>query len=108
MTKSDATGLISIRDLAHKVYRIFWYAVGYAMEDAVAGSAAMNLRENFKLRGFLIAAVLVLACQPAFAAKRVALVLGNSAYQNVAKLPNPVNDGAAIAERFVLSGERGR
>jgi hypothetical protein len=30
--------------------------------------------------------------QPAFAEKRVALVIGNSAYQNVARLGNPAND----------------
>jgi hypothetical protein len=64
----------------------------------------MSLRENFKLRGFLIAAALLLVCQPAFAAKRVALVLGNSAYQSVAKLPNPVNDGAAIAATLTSAG----
>jgi uncharacterized caspase-like protein len=40
------------------------------------------------------------ANQPAFAGKRVALVIGNSAYQNVAALPNPVNDAAAIADMF--------
>jgi uncharacterized caspase-like protein len=50
-----------------------------------------------KLRRFFLVAALLLVCQPAFAEKRVALVLGNSAYQNVAKLPNPVNDGAVIA-----------
>src|SRR6059058_5349970 len=50
------------------------------------------------LRGFFLAAALLLGvCQPAFAEKRVALVLGNSAYQNVARLPNPVNDGTVIA-----------
>jgi uncharacterized caspase-like protein len=64
----------------------------------------MNVRGYLKLRGFLLAAALVLVCQPAFAAKRVALVLGNSAYQNVAKLPNPVNDGAAIAATLTSAG----
>jgi uncharacterized caspase-like protein len=49
------------------------------------------------LRGFWLAAALLLACQPAWAGKRVALVLGNSAYRNVAPLANPVNDGALIA-----------
>src|SRR6195952_59348 len=57
-----------------------------------------------KLRGFSLAAALVLVCQPASAAKRVALVLGNSAYQNVARLPNPVNDGAAIAATLKDAG----
>jgi len=37
---------------------------------------------------------------PALAGKRVALVIGNSAYQNVAQLPNPANDAAAIADLF--------
>ena len=43
-------------------------------------------------------------CQPAWAEKRVALVLGNAAYQNVAKLPNPVNDGAVIAATLRNAG----
>jgi uncharacterized caspase-like protein len=41
-----------------------------------------------------------LANQPALAGKRVALVIGNSSYQNVAALTNPVNDAAAVAEMF--------
>ena len=35
--------------------------------------------------------------QLALADKRVALVIGNSGYLNVAQLPNPVNDAAAFA-----------
>ncbi|MGH6641811.1 MAG: caspase family protein [Bradyrhizobium sp.] len=48
-------------------------------------------------RSALAAAALLAVAQPAFAEKRVALVLGNSAYQNVAQLANPVNDSAKIA-----------
>jgi uncharacterized caspase-like protein len=50
----------------------------------------------------LVAAVLAvcLAGQPALAGKRVALVIGNSSYQNVAALTNPANDAAAITELF--------
>src|SRR5260370_30241901 len=55
-------------------------------------------------RFFLAAALLLLACQPAFAEKRVALVLGNSAYENVARLANPVNDGAMIAATLKHAG----
>jgi uncharacterized caspase-like protein len=55
-------------------------------------------------RLFLAAAALLLVCQPAFAEKRVALVLGNAAYQNVAKLPNPVNDSAVIAATLKEAG----
>jgi len=58
-----------------------------------------------KLRQFfLAAALLLLVCQPACAEKRVALVLGNSAYQNVARLPNPVNDGTVIAATLKNAG----
>ena len=52
---------------------------------------------SLKLYRFFLAAALMLVCQPALAEKRVALVLGNSAYQNVPPLANPVNDGAVIA-----------
>ena len=52
----------------------------------------------------LAAAALLLVCQPAFAEKRVALVIGNAAYQNAAKLPNPVNDGATIAAMLTNAG----
>jgi len=55
-------------------------------------------------RLFLAAAALLLVCEPAWAEKRVALVLGNAAYQNVAKLPNPVNDGAVIAATLRSAG----
>ena len=43
-----------------------------------------------------------LASQPALAGtgKRVALIIGNSAYQNVAALTNPANDAAAVTEMF--------
>jgi hypothetical protein len=58
----------------------------------------MNSPGPLQLHRWLLAAVLLLAvCRPAFAEKRVALVVGNSAYQNVAALPNPVNDSAVIA-----------
>src|ERR1700737_4688934 len=54
--------------------------------------------------GFLLAAALLLLCQPAHAEKRVALVLGNSAYKNAPPLPNPVNDGAMIAATLKNAG----
>ena len=50
------------------------------------------------------AALLLLACGPAFAEKRVALVLSNSAYQNVTPLTNPVNDGSVIAQTLKGAG----
>jgi hypothetical protein len=47
---------------------------------------------------------LFVANADAFAAKRVALVIGNSAYQNVAQLPNPANDAASVADMFKKAG----
>jgi uncharacterized caspase-like protein len=55
-------------------------------------------------RWALAAAAFLLVSEPAFAEKRVALVLGNSNYQNVAPLPNPVNDSAKIASTLKDAG----
>src|SRR5450432_3367375 len=48
--------------------------------------------------------LILLTSQPALADKRVALVIGNSAYRNVAKLDNPVNDASAVAAMFTSAG----
>src|SRR5437868_8657042 len=55
-------------------------------------------------RCVLAAAALLAVSQPAFAEKRVALVLGNSAYQNVAQLATPANDSARIAATLKDAG----
>ncbi|WYJ38324.1 caspase family protein [Bradyrhizobium sp. 2S1] len=52
----------------------------------------------------LLAASVLLASQPAWATKRVALVVGNSNYQNAPLLPNPANDAAAIAATLKGAG----
>jgi hypothetical protein len=41
---------------------------------------------------------------PAFAEKRVALVMGNSAYENVSRLANPANDATAITTTLKEAG----
>jgi Caspase domain len=41
---------------------------------------------------------------PAMAEKRVALIIGNSAYQKAAKLTNPPNDAVALAGMFKAAG----
>ena len=56
------------------------------------------------VRWLLAAAAVVLVSQPALAEKRVALVLGNSAYQNVAPLTNPVNDSSKMAATLKQAG----
>jgi uncharacterized caspase-like protein len=42
--------------------------------------------------------------QPTLADKRVALMIGNGAYQNASQLPNPTRDANALAELFQLAG----
>ncbi len=53
----------------------------------------------------LVVAILVgFIALPAFAEKRVALVVGNSAYQNVSPLPNPKNDAILMANTLSRLG----
>lgn len=59
---------------------------------------------SVRLSGFLLAAALLLVGHPALAEKRVALVIGNSAYQNVPQLTNPANDGAVMTATFKSAG----
>jgi len=53
---------------------------------------------------FLVFWVTLLSNGPASAEKRVALVIGNSSYQNVARLGNPANDATAITETLKSAG----
>jgi uncharacterized caspase-like protein len=46
----------------------------------------------------------LLGCASALAEKRVALVIGNSAYQNVVRLSNPANDVVAMTETLKGAG----
>jgi uncharacterized caspase-like protein len=65
----------------------------------------MMNRPGFQgLCGFFLAVALLLVCEPAWAGKRVALIIGNSAYQNVPPLSNPVNDGAMMAATLKDAG----
>src|SRR5258708_7905887 len=54
--------------------------------------------------GIVILAAFAWSCAsaPALAEKRIALVVGNSAYQNIARLDNPKNDAVLMAD--TLSG----
>ncbi|MGY3449450.1 caspase family protein [Bradyrhizobium sp. USDA 4353] len=59
---------------------------------------------SVRLGGYILAAALLLVGHPALAEKRVALVIGNSAYQNVPQLTNPANDGAVMTQTFKNAG----
>ena len=52
----------------------------------------------------VVALVLCLVASSSFAAGRVALVIGNGAYQNATPLTNPVHDATAIAETLEAIG----
>src|ERR1700693_5854515 len=54
----------------------------------------------------LVAGLLFLAISgnAALADKRVALLVGNSGYQNAPRLPNPSNDATAMAQMFKMAG----
>jgi hypothetical protein len=57
------------------------------------------------LSRFLLSAILLaVASAPGMAAKRVALIIGNSAYEKVAKLPNPGRDAAAMGKLMRQAG----
>src|SRR5260370_42610697 len=62
----------------------------------------MKLRE-FLICGLCLAAGALFATAAA-AERRVALVIGNSAYKNASSLPNTINDSTAIAALFKSVG----
>ena len=60
------------------------------------------MRQPFSF--FLTLILLFLTFSAANAEKRVALVIGNGAYKNVPKLPNPANDASDVATALARSG----
>jgi len=80
----------------------------------IYGTSGEDLRGQFTRaetemikRSVLLAAAIggavlsmVIAPDPAWAERRVALVIGNSNYESVERLPNPARDAAAVAKLF--------
>jgi caspase domain-containing protein len=64
------------------------------------------IKGRLQLLAIFSAAMLVsvMSSDRAWAQKRVALVFGNSAYQNALKLPNPTKDASSIAQMFRDAG----
>jgi uncharacterized caspase-like protein len=60
--------------------------------------------KHLTLSLLFLVSLLIVTSNSAWAEKRVALVIGNSAYTNVAKLPNPANDAAAVADMLKKAG----
>ena len=61
-------------------------------------------RESATILACLILICAGVAAAPALADKRVAMVIGNSAYKNVNQLPNPSKDAASIGEMLKKAG----
>ena len=62
-----------------------------------SGGAAVSRGLVPLAAGVLLALVLLAAPLPASAAGRVALVVGNSTYEHIGRLPNPANDAADLS-----------
>jgi Caspase domain len=71
--------------------------IGHAtrwLSHIAQNAGRLSLPFSFGLIPFLV----LLMAEPAAADKRVALVVGNSAYENVSRLDNPVNDARLMAD----------
>ncbi|WP_338701410.1 caspase family protein [Bradyrhizobium sp. 26S5] len=64
----------------------------------------MRARCFVELRQICLFLIVLLFCQPASAASRVALVIGNSSYKNAAPLSNPVNDAQIVEATLKNAG----
>src|SRR4051812_3170939 len=62
------------------------------------------MRKLLRLCPVLLAVALLFGAGPAFAGKRVALVIANSAYQHAPSLTNPVNDGSVMTRTLKEAG----
>src|ERR1700760_956984 len=62
--------------------------------------SSLNGMMRFASATVLALCLMWLSCQQAFAERRIALVIGNSAYEQVPKLPNPVNDAKSMSDMF--------
>jgi hypothetical protein len=75
-------------------------------DDTIAGAASIDAK--MKIRDFLICGfcltVGALFATAAAAERRVALVIGNSAYKNASTLSNTINDSTALANLFKSIG----
>ncbi|WP_456621320.1 caspase family protein [Bradyrhizobium sp. P5_C12] len=69
----------------------------------MARHALRNRAIGLRALVFLVVAG-CLGCSPALADKRVALVIGNSAYKSAPKLGNPVNDAILMGSMFKKAG----
>ena len=86
----------SICEIAHTTYTNF----GICRCRGAYDDSSLTLIGAISIRAVVATAVCItsiwLLAQPAFAESRVALVIGNGAYEKVPELPNPTRDAADI------------
>src|SRR6201991_855767 len=76
----------------------------YPATNPVPGLPEGGLMFRHALLNGILAIVIVLGSQAAFAENRLALVIGQSAYRSVPALPNPANDAKAVTQMLTDSG----
>jgi hypothetical protein len=81
-----------------------FYSLGNFDPRSEAGSGAKLGALRKVVFSLLLLTGWCLSAGPAFAEKRVALVIGNSSYDTVPRLANPSNDAALMAETFKAAG----
>jgi tetratricopeptide (TPR) repeat protein len=87
-----------------KPHRLYTFQQQRASEALLALSTAKTDAQQMSIKGdgeTPIAKIPVIPFEPG---KRVALVIGNSAYENANPLPNPTRDSAAIAKALTALG----
>jgi len=70
----------------------------------LTGARGLGVRLRHQLIAWAIAALAATAPGAAWAAGRVALIIGNSTYENLASLSNPHRDAGRMAEMLAASG----
>jgi hypothetical protein len=77
-----------------------------SQSQAVGGLQGLIMKRLSSIAGMLLGGGLLLVVSgfSALAEKRVALIIGNSAYLNAGKLPNPARDAESVADMFKKAG----
>jgi hypothetical protein len=82
----------------------FWRSRHARKGTHLNSNIAMHAHGFFRLSQICFVLGGLLFCQPASAANRVALIIGNSAYNNAAPLSNPVNDAQIVEATLKTAG----
>ncbi len=98
--------MLAIFELSQYPERLFRSSIPAPSCGAPSIARDLQVNKGLSCIGVIGAAIIALAVSmaPAWAQKRMALVIGNSAYQNAPQLPNPARDATSIAKMFKDAG----